>query len=111
MKLCNKCKENPRVKGHTYCKGCKKEGQRNIRRSRRRFIFEYLGKNPCVDCGENNPILLDFDHIRDKIRPVSVMVSWGCGIKKIEKEIEKCEVRCVKCHRFKTAEEQGWYNW
>ena len=81
------------------------------RRLLRKLIWQYLLINPCVDCGENNPTVLDFDHVKGKkIIEVSRMVSQGYSWEKIKKEIAKCEVRCANCHRKKTAKEAGWYN-
>ena len=77
----------------------------------RKFVIEYLSVNPCVDCGESNPIVLDFDHVRgDKTDSVSRMVMVGFSIKKISEEINKCDVRCANCHRIVTAKrnKQHW---
>lgn len=70
----------------------------------REFVIEHLLKNPCVDCGEGDVIVLEFDHVRgEKIDNVSQLVNVGCGVDKIREEIAKCEVRCANCHRRKTA--------
>lgn len=63
----------------------------------------------CVDCGEANPIVLDFDHLRDKKRDVSALAHTVATDVAIEAEIAKCVVRCVNCHRRRTAKELGWY--
>lgn len=72
-------------------------------------LWNYLLSHPCVDCGENNPIVLEFDHIKgNKLLTLAKMVtkySW----KNLEQEINKCEVRCANCHRIKTAKQRGWY--
>ena len=69
-------------------------------------LFNFLKLNPCAHCGETNPILLEFDHIKGKkLSSVSAMVgnfSW----KSIEQEIGKCQVLCAHCHRLKTAKER-----
>ena len=75
----------------------------------RRFIADYLLKHPCVDCGETNPIVLEFDHIEDKYMEVSKLVRCSYSVSKIKKEIEKCEVRCANCHRLKTARQFNWW--
>ena len=56
----------------------------------------------CFDCGINNHIILDFDHIRDKKYNISRMIHDGFSWKSIKKEIEKCEVVCANCHRIRT---------
>lgn len=72
-------------------------------------IRQYLYENPCVDCGESDPVVLDFDHLRDKFRDVSYLVACGCHWSTIEREIAKCEVRCANCHAKKTARDLGIY--
>lgn len=72
------------------------------------FIWNYLRVHPCVDCGEKDPIVLEFDHISDKIGAVSELFHKA-SLKVVESEIKKCEVRCANCHRRKTAREQSWY--
>lgn len=70
-----------------------------------RFIIEYLKQHPCVDCGETDIVVLDFDHLRDK--KFNICQSLTNGMESVKKEIEKCEVRCSNCHRRKTAKMRG----
>jgi hypothetical protein len=56
----------------------------------------------CIDCGINNHIVLDFDHIKDKKYNVSRMIHDGFIWAAIKKEISKCEVVCANCHRIRT---------
>jgi len=82
-----------------------KSKQKLVERNRR-FVVAYLLVHPCVDCGEPDPLVLDFDH-RDpekKIMTVSLLVSRVRKERLIE-EIEKCDVRCANCHRRKTAKQ------
>jgi hypothetical protein len=79
-------------------------------RENRMKVFHYLSQHSCVDCDENDPIVLEFDHVRGKkIHEVSKLVGEGYSWKRIENEIKKCDVRCANCHRRKTAKEQNWY--
>lgn len=67
------------------------------------YIRQYLLDHPCVDCGESDPDVLDFDHVRgEKVCDVSRMVHRGYRLWRIKAEIEKCEVRCANDHRRKT---------
>lgn len=71
------------------------------------FMIDFFKENPCVDCGETDPIILEFDHLENKSCAVSEM---RCApLEKIALEIAKCEVRCCNCHRKKTAKQLGWY--
>ena len=77
------------------------------RKENRLRIFEYLLAHPCVDCRETDIIVLEFDH-RDgekKIDNVSSMPKHY-GWDRIWREIQKCDVRCIKCHRHRHAEKK-----
>jgi hypothetical protein len=109
----------------TYCRPCRAEygrehyeanRQRYISQARRRrvelratnykFLLEYLRAHPCVDCGETDVIVLEFDHIAGKsfqIAPALPDRFWS----DILIEIAKCEVVCANCHRRRTARRGG----
>lgn len=73
-------------------------------------ISSYLSIHPCVDCGQADIRLLEFDHINgQKLRGIANLLTWGFNWPTIEAEIAKCEVRCANCHRIKTIEhDRGW---
>ena len=71
----------------------------------RRLLFDYLVAHPCVDCGEDDPVVLDFDHVTsDKVANVSELVFLHKTWEVIAAEIAKCEVVCANCHRRRTAQ-------
>ena len=72
-------------------------------------VRAYLFDHPCVDCGETDPDVLDFDHLRDKRANMSTLVQYGVSWKTVQDEIAKCEVRCANCHRRRTARNGGFY--
>jgi hypothetical protein len=71
------------------------------------YLVEYFIEHPCRDCGETDPMVLEFDHMRDK----SFNIGGGLPYRNwasILAEIEKCEVVCANCHQRRTARERGW---
>lgn len=74
-----------------------------------RFVYDYLKINPCIDCSESDPIVLEFDHRDgvDKVDNISNMIN-SCSLQKIQDEIKKCDVRCANCHRRRTAKQMNW---
>jgi len=74
----------------------------------RASLVAYLHAHPCVDCGERDLRVLDFDHLGEKRELVSSLVARGAPWERIEAEIALCEVRCANCHRRVTARRAGW---
>ena len=68
----------------------------------RKRIIEYLKEHPCVDCGERDIVVLEFDHLSDKVADLSVYAGGGRSWARVKAEIDKCEVRCANCHRRKS---------
>lgn len=66
----------------------------------RDYIDEYLREHPCLDCGEEDILVLDFDHVSGvKCGNVSTLSHKGVSLEVLKVEIAKCEVRCANCHR------------
>ena len=74
----------------------------------RERLAEYLQSHPCVDCGEGDIIVLEFDHLRDKSWNIADMVSAGRNWDMILEEINKCDVVCSNDHRRRTSVTFGW---
>ena len=82
---------------------------REQRKINRNYIYNYLLQHPCIDCGESDPVVLEFDHKSKKLENISVFLGKNYPLNTIKKEIQKCEVRCANCHRRKTAIKYQWY--
>lgn len=80
-----------------------------VRREYKRRLGDHLSRHPCVDCGEDDVRVLEFDHVPgvEKHADVAVMVAAGGRWSDIEAEVAKCEVRCASCHRRITSERRG----
>ena len=85
----------------------------NLRRrdAARALVDRYLLCHPCVDCGEPDLRVLDFDHQdrASKTACVSLLIARGASPQRLLAEIAKCDVRCANCHRRKTISELGWW--
>jgi hypothetical protein len=72
-------------------------------------IGAFLLEHPCVDCGEADLRVLDFDHREGTEKSAEVMklakaaYSWA----RVMDEIAKCDVRCRNCHAKVTYERMG----
>lgn len=76
----------------------------------RQFMWDFYCSHPCVDCGEDDPIVLELDHVRgEKVAGVSQLAHNTRSLKVIQEEINKCDVVCSNCHRRRTAKTQDWY--
>src|SRR6266849_8585861 len=77
----------------------------------RRRLLLYLLAHPCVDCGDQDPVVLQFDHSDPilKTAEIGVLFRRGVSWRRIKAEIDKCLVRCANCHQRRTARQFGWY--
>lgn len=74
------------------------------------FVRKYKEENPCVDCGNYFPFfVLDFDHLGDKEALISRLVGNGHDIARVQEEMDKCELVCANCHRYRTFKRNGMY--
>lgn len=139
IKICYKCKKDKNIEEFRkhkrsvdgygiYCKEClsKKESddyklgkinlikkynnQKKRINENKKFIKNFLIKNPCVDCGDTDWWNLEFDHINplEKLDDINRLMQHA-GIEKLKNEIKKCDVRCLKCHRKRTIHQLGWW--
>lgn len=83
--------------------------QMEKRRDLTLYVLRTLHESGCIDCGETDPLVLEFDHLKDKFLGISQMVRDYYSIDEIKTEIAKCVVRCANCHRRKTAKERNYY--
>src|SRR5881397_3911955 len=82
---------------------------RNDRIALRKELDHYLRAHQCVDCGETDALVLEFDHRdgTDKRETVAWFTGKGDRVA-VFAEIDKCDVRCANCHHRRTARQFGW---
>lgn len=75
-------------------------------------VMEILFESHCEDCKEDDPLVLEFDHVRGKkVAPVNRLVSLGARWSTIQSEINKCAIVCANCHRRRTAVRGNYMRW
>jgi len=74
------------------------------------YIIKYLSNNPCVDCGESDIEVLQFDHIEmigEKGKRIGSFM--GHSLETLKAQISLCQVRCGNCHIRRTRKQMGWF--
>lgn len=62
-------------------------------------IHEEAKASGCADCGEMDPIVLEFHHRDPAEKKFNVASARGKSVPQLVSEIEKCDVVCANCHR------------
>jgi 5-methylcytosine-specific restriction endonuclease McrA len=84
--------------------------QKGVRARTHELVLQYLEAHPCVNCGEDDTVVLQFHHVRGTRRDnVGPLVGDGYEWPVIEEEIAKCIVLCANCHSRETAISRGHY--
>jgi hypothetical protein len=73
------------------------------------WVYSLLRRSCCADCGDRDPVVLEFDHVGHK-RGAVMHLAWSeYSIATLEHEVAQCEIRCCNCHRRRTGEANGWF--
>jgi len=68
----------------------------------RQWLGQYKSKLCCVKCGENHPACLQFHHRNREEKSFTISQVIGrrrnISLRKLEKEISKCDILCGNCH-------------
>jgi ArsR family metal-binding transcriptional regulator len=119
------------IKRHSACSACRskyqseyyqrtKERQLNYKAGRqvdkreeaRHYVFQYLKTHPCEMCGESDPYVLTFHHVKGKKKMnISQMVNQGYSIEAIQAEIDLCIVLCSNDHLRVEKKKRGTFYW
>jgi hypothetical protein len=74
-----------------------------------RRLLHYLRQHPCVDCGESDPVVLDFDQRDASLERAAVSVLiWRASWAVVERQIARCDVRCANCRGRRSTIHYGW---
>lgn len=95
------------LKNKRYYLDKARKSRLGIRQKHFKFVESFLRSNPCIDCGEKDVLVLEFDH-KDKHKKefsISDLIKKSVPHERLAEEMSKCEVRCANCHRKKTQKE------
>ena len=71
-----------------------------LRERRRAWVVAYKrDSDGCRNCGESNPVCLDFHHVDEKVGSISALIAERRSLDTIQRELQKCELLCANCHR------------
>lgn len=82
---------------------------RKRRQAGRELIRQRFEQTPCANCGEDEILVLELDHLGEKTKAISALIADAAALDKVRSELERCEVVCVNCHRRRTARRSGAY--
>lgn len=89
-------------------KAYQKRLNENLTTQKRIYVNAYLESHPCVDCGETDWVVLEFDHVRGvKKWNIGSMMNRTSSLDALIEEIAKCDVVCANDHRRRTYTRQG----
>ena len=82
-----------------YVKERNKLSRQRGKERAKQIVSDYLSSRSCIDCGESDPVVLTFDHVRgEKKYNIADMIQQGLGTENIIREIGNCDVVCFNCH-------------
>lgn len=110
---CRECYEAQRERTRQREAEWTRNRRRRVSAINREWVWNFLVSHPCVDCGEVDPVVLDFDHKdgtkKNRNSGVARLMGNHASLEVIIAEVQKCQVRCANCHRKLTAKKLGWW--
>lgn len=87
-----------------------REQRKREQRARKAYGLIRLGER-CVKCGECDTDLLQFDHIDKNNKEFEISRAWCYTFAKFLKELMKCQLLCIECHKWKSNLERRHVPW
>jgi 5-methylcytosine-specific restriction endonuclease McrA len=100
------CRDDRRAQNAAHYRANPDQNRAGIARriaAAQEIVGEHLLANPCADCGESDPVCLDFHHLHSKTLNISQLIfSRRRSLAALRAEMAKCVVLCANCHRRRT---------
>lgn len=98
-----KTRKKYRTDNHQHVAGLTRK-----RKQKTKDIVAEIKNVPCTDCKKKFPsVCMQFDHLPQYEKEFCISHDYGRPLKRILKEIKKCEVVCANCHAIRTEERAG----
>jgi 5-methylcytosine-specific restriction endonuclease McrA len=111
MAFRNKARQRAAQRAHYHANKIKyRKRQLAAIQRNRLYVWNYLQDKCCLTCGEDDPIVLEFDHRnrRQKDATISMAIKHRkFSIERLQHELDKCDILCANCHRRKTSKQLG----
>lgn len=127
-------KDNKSGRLHAQCKDCYREHRKTyanehylkygdeyrerakirrakVKRGLQEKLIAYLKDKACIQCGEADIRVLEFDHLDPLLKRFGIAnaITDGRKWEDILAEIHKCQILCANCHKKRTAVQYGWF--
>jgi len=129
MKICGTCKKTKSLeefalkdkqkgKYQSYCRDCQRVyRQKHYQSNKKKYIvkaaiwrakhreefYQWLLQQNCLDCGNSDIRVLEFDHVRGEKEKDIARLIGNVSFTVLKKELDKCDIVCANCHRIRTA--------
>lgn len=81
----------------------KQEQNNRYHGKQREYLITLKSTTPCKDCSSIFPhYVMDFDHVRGVKKGNVTTLAAKLGMKKLQEEIDKCDIVCANCHKVRT---------
>jgi hypothetical protein len=125
---CKTCGSTDMAPRSGLCKACRKEyTQAHYQKNKERYIknavannkvrgaanrawlINYLRTQECVDCGNKDIEVLQFDHRNREEKTKMVYRFLASSLERMIEEVNKCDIRCANCHMKRSRRQMGWW--
>lgn len=87
-------------------KASSKKRDENRKEKHKAIVWNLKVAGKCVDCGNNEPQRLEFDHINPATKKFNISDGMYTSTKALLDELKKCVLRCKDCHIARTKRQR-----
>lgn len=96
--LCSNC-HNKQHRPRQILDGSSWQNFNKARVNKRKWFIDYITKQKCYKCNEDDTRCLEHHHVGKKNYSISYLLTSGHSLQVLQDEIALCIVLCSNCHR------------